>query len=116
MEDLSNIWNTDDELNEEQLLNYVKGKLTQEEASEFERKMAKSSFLNDGVEGLKKFSSSQKINAYVQQVNTNLHQRLDDKKRKNERGFKGLSWEIIMVIAVILLCILGYVIVEMVRK
>lgn len=116
MEDLSNIWNTDDELNEEQLLNYVKGKLTEEEANVFERKMNRSSFLNDGVEGLQEFSSSEKINAYVQQVNTNLHQRLDDKKRKNKRGFKGLSWEIIAVIAVILLCILGYVIVEMVRK
>lgn len=116
MEDLSNIWNADDELNEEQLLNYVKGKLTEEEANAFEKKMAKSSFLNDGVEGLQEFSSSEKINAYVQQVNTNLHQRLNDKKSKNKRGFKGLSWEIIAVIAVILLCILGYAIVEFVRQ
>ena len=116
MEDLNNIWNADDELNEEQLLNYVKGKLTGEEANAFERKMAKSFFLNDGVEGLQSFSSPEKINVYVQQVNTNLHQRLDDKKRRNKKGFKGLSWEIIAVIAVILLCILGYAIVELVRK
>ena len=116
MEDFRNIWNADDELNEEQLLNYVKGKLTEEEANAFERKMSKSSFLNDGVEGLQRFSSPEKINAYVQQVNTNLHLRLDDKKRKTKKGFKGLSWEMIAVIVVILFSILGYAIVELVRK
>ena len=115
MEDLTNIWNADDELNEEQLINYVKGKLTDEEANAFAKKMAGSSFLNDGVEGLQQFSSTDKLNAYVQQVNNSLHQRLEDKKRKYKTGFKGLSWEIVVVIAVILLCILGYAIVELVR-
>ena len=60
---LNNIWNADDELNEEQLLNYINGKLTEEEANAFEKKMAGSSFINDGVEGLQQFSSPEKINA-----------------------------------------------------
>jgi len=34
MEDLTNIWNADDELNEEQLMNYVKGKSAGEEEHE----------------------------------------------------------------------------------
>ena len=49
MEDLNNIWNADDELSEEQLMNYVKGKLTGEEAHAIEKKMANSSLINDGV-------------------------------------------------------------------
>ena len=116
MEDLNNIWNADDELNEDELMNYVKGKSTGEDANAIERKMADSSFINDGVEGLQQFSSTEKINAYVQQLNENLHRNLSDKKRKKKRKIIGLSWELIVVIVVILLCLLGYVIIEMMRK
>ena len=116
MEELNNIWNTDDELNEEQLLNYVNGKSTGEEAHFIERKMAASDFVSDSIEGLKQFSSSERINAYVQQVNENLHHQLAGKKLKHNKGIKNLSWEIIAVLVVILLCILGYALVEMLRK
>lgn len=116
MEDLTNIWNADDELNEEQLMNYIKGKSAGEEEHTVEKKMAGSSFVNDAVEGLQQFSSTEKVNSYVQQINEQLHQRLVNVKTKNKRGIKGLSWEIIAVIVVILLCIIGYVIVEMMAK
>jgi len=116
MEDLNNIWNADDELNEDQLLNYVKGKLTEEDANAIERKMSGSTFINDAVEGLQQFSTSEKINTYTQQLNEKLHQKLAGKKTKRKKDIAGLSWEAIAVIAVILLCILGYAIVEMMRK
>ena len=115
MEDLSNIWNADDELNEEQLMNYVKGKVPAEEAHAVERKMAGSSFVNDAVEGLQNFSSSENISASVQEINEQLHQRLTDIRKKKTRGVKGLSWEIIAVIIVIVLCLIGYIIVEMIK-
>src|SRR5436190_20086062 len=98
MEDLNNIWNADDELNEEQLMNYVKGKSTGEDAHTIERKMADSSFVNDGIEGLQQFSSTEKINTYVQQVNEDLYHKLSEKKRKKKKGIQGLSWEIIALI------------------
>lgn len=113
MEELNNIWNADDELNEEQLLNYIKNKSTEKEAYKVERKMADSSFENDGVEGLQQFSSTEKINAYVQQINEDLHYRLTGKKLKRKLGIKNLSWEIIAVVIVILLCLLGYAIIMM---
>jgi hypothetical protein len=116
MDELNNIWNADDELNEEQFMNYIKGNLNEEDAHRVEKKMAGSSFVNDGIEGLQQFSSAEKINAYVQQVNEKLHHNLADKKRKSERKIAGLSWEIIAVILVILLCLLGYGIIEMMRK
>jgi len=116
MEDLSNIWNADDELNEEELMNYVKGKSSDEEAHAVEKKMADSSFVNDAVEGLQNFSSAEKVNAYVQQINEQLHQRLTDKRHRRKKGPGNLSWEIIAVIVIILLCLIGYVIVEMMNK
>lgn len=113
MEDLNNIWNAEDELNEDQLLDYVNKKATDEAAYNLERKMADSAFVEDGVEGLQQFSSAEKINAYVQQINQDLHHKLSDKKVKKKRGIQGLSWEIIAVIMVIVLCLLGYAIITM---
>jgi len=115
MEDITNIWNADDELNEDQLLNYVKGKSAGEEQHAVEKKMAESGFVNDAVEGLQNFSSAEKVNSYIQQINEQLHQRLAKVKAKNKKGIKGLSWEIVAVIVIILLCLIGYVIVEMMR-
>ena len=115
MEDLNNIWNADDELNDDQLMNYIKGNSTAEEAHAAERKMADSSFVNDGVEGLRQFSSTEKINAYVQNLNEDLHHKLTDKKPKNKRAIANLSWEIMAVIIIIMLCILAYVVIEMMR-
>lgn len=116
MEDLTNIWNTDDELNEEQLMNYANNKLTDEESHKVESKMNNSAFENDAVEGLKNFSSTEKMNNYVQQINANLHTRLSEKKHKNKKGITNLSWQIIAVIMIIILCVLGYVIIEMMKK
>jgi hypothetical protein len=116
MEDLTNIWNADDDLNEEQLINYVKGKSTKEDTHAVERKMAGSSFANDGVEGLQQFSSAEKINAYVQHINDDLHHKLSDKKIKNKKGIKNNSWEIIAIIVIVLLCVLSYVIITMMKK
>jgi len=114
MEELSNIWNADDELNEEQLMNYVKGKSSKEDAHAVEKKMADSSFVNDAVEGLQKFSA-EKVNTYVQEINEHVHQKLADKKHHRKKITGNLSWEIIAVIVIILLCLIGYVIVEMIR-
>ena len=116
MNDLTNIWNAEDELNEDELMDYVNGKSSEQNAHEVEKKMADSSFVDDGVEGLQQFSSSEKINAYAQQINTVLHQKLADKKLKRKRTAINLSWQIIAVVAIILLCILGFVIIEMMQK
>jgi CHASE3 domain sensor protein len=116
MEELLNIWNADDELNEDELMNYVKGKSSEGEQHAVEKKMADSSFVNDAVEGLQNFSSTEKINNYVQQANQELHKYLQEKKSARKKIATNLSWQIIAVITIILLCILGYVIIEMMRK
>ncbi len=116
MEDVNNLWSADDELNEDELVNYLKGNLPAEDAHQIEKQMADSSFVNDSVEGLQQFSSAEKINSYVQNINTDLQQKLAVKKRTARKGIQNLSWEFIAVIIVILLCLLGYAIIEMLHK
>jgi len=116
MEDLLNIWNADDELNEDELINYVKGESSEGEEHAVEKQMADSLFVDDAVEGLQQFSSTDKLNAYVQQINKDLHKQLTKRKFKNLTPITGSLWQIIAVIIIILLCILGYVVIEMIRK
>ena len=116
MEDLINIWNADDELNEDELMNYIKKKSSAGEEHNIEEKMADSPFVNDAVEGLQNFSSTEKVNKYVQQINEDLHKHFHTKKFRRKKTIPNLSWEIIAVITTILLCLLGYVIIEMMRK
>ncbi len=117
MEDLNNIWNDEDELNEEQLLNYIKGNSTDEEQHVVEKQMNDSSLVNDAVEGLQQFSSTGKMNSYVQQINMQLKQQLHSKKKNKNRFYPtNTSWQIIAVVIIIVLCLVGYAIIEMIRK
>ena len=116
MDELNNIWNVDDELNEEQLMNYINGKLTEEEANAFEKKMAGSAFINDGVEGLQQFSSPEKIELFTRQINDNLRKKTAARKQKMKRSFKGLSWELMAIIAVIILALIGYAVIQLLNK
>ncbi len=115
MEDLINIWNADDELNEDELMNYIKKRFSADEEHKVEKKMADSPFVNDAVEGLQNFSSTEKANMYVQQINDDLHRHLHTKKSRRKNTITNLSWEIIAIIIVILICILGYVIIIMMK-
>lgn len=115
MEELNNIWNVDDELLEEELINYLKSNLSKEQMHAIEKRMAGSSFVNDGVEGLQQFSSSEKIHSYVQQINQNLHAKLASKAARRKKRMPQLSWELITAIIVILLCLIAYGVIVMVR-
>lgn len=117
MEDLGNILLNDDELNEDQLKKYLSGDISREELHEIEKQMAGSSFMNDAVEGLQAFSSSKNMDAYVNQLNKNLHRQLDAKKhRKEKRKIGNESWVIIAVITILLLCVLAFIVVKMQRE
>ena len=88
MEDLTNIWTIDDELNEEQLLNYLQGNTSEYEAHLIEKQMADDAFVNDAIEGLQAFKSTKNLNEYVGQLNKKLQQQLEAKKQKKEAGRK----------------------------
>jgi hypothetical protein len=113
MEDITNIWTSEDDLNEEQLMQYIQGKATGNDAHAVERQMAESDFVNDAVEGLKNFESPKKLDGYVAQLNKKLQKQLGIKKQlKEKREIKHLSWIIFAVILILVLCVLGYVIIH----
>jgi hypothetical protein len=107
-----NILNSEEELSDEQLMNYLKGYLSHEDAHDIEEKMIDDSFINDAIEGLQQFSSNRKLDDYVRQLNHHLHQQIIEQKQRNyKRRLKDIPWIIQAIIIVLLLCMLAYVVI-----
>jgi len=108
---------SDEELNEEQLMKYLEGKLSAEEMHAVEKQMADSAFVNDAVEGLQSFTNAVNIETYVDQLNRQLHKQTAEKKRRKEkRKLKQQDWIIMSVVIVMLLCLLAYFVVNEYHK
>jgi ABC-type transport system involved in cytochrome bd biosynthesis fused ATPase/permease subunit len=109
--------NDADDLNEDELLKYLEGRLSGEQLHAFEKKMVDSSFINDAVEGLEDFRSKERLQEYVQQLNKNLQQQLQAKKQKKEkRKIKDMPWILLAVVLILLLCMLGYAVLHYYHK
>jgi CHASE3 domain sensor protein len=111
------LFNKEEEMNDEELLKYLEGNLSEEEKHKVEKKLASSSFANDAAEGLNEFDNKKDINEYVQQLNNNLHKHLaEKKKRKEKRKLKDYPWIVIAVIIILALCIIAYAVISMHNK
>ena len=112
MEDLINIWNADDELNEDELMNYIKRKSSTAEEHDVEKKMADSPFVNDAVEGLQKIKNKD-VSALVEHLNANLHNQLEKKKSKKlKRRIKDLPWLYLSIVFILLIIIISYLVIK----
>jgi hypothetical protein len=111
------ILHSEEELSDEQLMNYLKGYLSREDAHDVEEQMIDDSFVNDAIEGLQQFSSNKKLDDYVRQLNHHLHEQINVQKERNEkRRLKDIPWIVQAIVIVLLLCMLAYVVVMFVRE
>ena len=75
--------NSNKDIDNQKLMDYLSDKLSPKEKHEFEEKMADSEMLNDVVEGLEKLKNKKDISTLVEQLNTNLKKQLRKRKKKN---------------------------------
>jgi DNA primase len=113
----NNILPKNDELNEEQLLNYIANNLSDKERHTVESQMLENDFINDAIEGLQQFQNKQHIEDYVYQLNKHLAKQTAKKKIKiAKRKLKQQDWIVIAVIIILMLCLLGYLVVKELEK
>ncbi len=115
MNDEENIQN-ENELNNEQLINYLKGKLSEEENHKIEKTMLDSDFVNDAVEGLQSFSHEKKLDDYVKQLNKNLHVHLASKKYHKRKRKIDMHWITLVTIVILAVCLIAYFIIIIEKK
>ncbi len=100
------------DIDNQQLMDYLQGKLSAGESHELEKKMADDALFNDAIEGLQNIRNKKDIQTYVEQMNRDLQKNLTKKRRRREkRRWKDNPWGYVAVIVIILACLAWYFIV-----
>lgn len=117
MPDLKDILNEDDDLQNDDLLKYVQGDLSKDEAYKVEKQMNDSDFVSDAMEGLQGIRNKKSIEQYVDELNRQLQKQVTTrKKRKEKRRLKEYPWITTAVIVVLGLCLLAYIVIRYYQK
>jgi hypothetical protein len=109
-DDLLNILsNSNKDINNQKLMNYVSGKLSVEEKHEFEKTLIDSDLLNDAVEGLEEFKNKEQLGLFVEQLNSNLRKQLDKRKfKKEKRKLKDMPWLTFTIVLIIIIIVIAF--------
>ena len=112
--DLLNILsNSNKDIDNQQLMDYLAGKLSGDELHEVEKSMADNEFLNDAIEGLQRMSNKKDMQTYVDELNASMQKSLAKKKqRRLKRQLKEEPWGLLAIVLVITLCVIGYVVIR----
>ena len=70
-------------------------------------------FLSDASEGLHQFNDAKQLDSVLKKLNGQMHRQLGHKKLQKQRKTSDLSWTYWAIVIILLLCITGYLIVQM---
>ncbi|RTL60739.1 MAG: hypothetical protein EKK37_00865 [Sphingobacteriales bacterium] len=112
--DLLNILaNSNKDIDNQKLMDYVAGKLSAEEAHELEKLLLESEFGDEAAEGLSMMNDKSRINRLVYELNNNLKNQLEQKKkRKLKRAMKDQPLWLMTVLIFLLLIVLCYLVIH----
>ena len=105
--DLLNILsNSSKDIDNQQLMDYLAGKLSDEETHQVEMQLADNEFMNDALEGLENVADKKDINQFVDQLNRELQKKLLQKqKRKKKRKLLQQRWVYAAIVLILALVI-----------
>ena len=112
-DDLLNILsNSNKEIDNQKLMDYLSDKLSQEDKYEFEKELIDSDLMNDAVEGLEKFNDKKDLQSFVEQLNTNLKKQIEKKKYKKEKyRIKEMPWLYLTIIIIIVIILISFLVI-----
>ena len=107
---LSNLSN---EVDQETLLKYLQGNLTEAQKNEVEKKMLAGDFENDAMEGLQEIKNKERLSVVVDQINRDLRKKLEKKRQGREKlRFKDHPSLYIALLIILLLIVLSYFVIH----
>jgi hypothetical protein len=113
-DDLLNILsNSNKDIDNQKLMDYLSGKLSEDEKHELEKKMIDSEMMNDVVEGLEQLKNKKDVSSLVEQLNTNLKKQLEKKKsKKKKRQIKDMPWLYLSIILILLIILISFLVIK----
>ena len=110
---LNILLNDDEEIDNQKLMDYVNGKLSEDEKHALEKKMIDSEMIHDSVEGLEKFKNKKDVCNFAEQSNLNLKKQLQkNKSKKDKRKIKDLPWLYFAIILILIIILIGFLVVK----
>lgn len=112
--DLKNILShSNKDIDNQQLIDYLSNQLSKSDSHIVEKNMADDEFMNDAVEGLQKIENRKDMQAYVEQLNNDLHNQIaKNKHRKDKRKLKDQPYTYIAIIIILILVIISFVVLK----
>jgi hypothetical protein len=112
--DLLNILsNSNKDIDNQKLMDYLSGKLSDQEKHEVEKWMVDNDFENEALEGLQELAGKKNLEGYVDQLNKELHHYIRDKKdRREKRKINNSFWVYTAIVFILLVIILAYMVIS----
>ena len=112
--DLLNILsNSNKDIDNQKLMDYLSGKLHDQEKNEVERWIASNDFSEEAMEGLQQFKDPQALQAYVSILHKHLQSQLQQKREnRKRRKIKEAPWLYLSAFLILLLAIIAYLIIK----
>ena len=104
------------DIDNQKLMDYIAGKLSAEEKHEVEKWMADSAFMNDAVEGLESVKNKAELHDLVQQLNHDLQKKLEKKRQlKEKRKLKDQPWIYYAIVLILFLMIITWYVINRIK-
>ena len=112
--DLYNILsNSNKDIDNQKLMDYLSGKLTGDEKHEVEAWMVDNDFNNEAMEGLQQLAGKKNIEGYVDQLNKELHQYIQSKKaRRERRKIDNPFWVYATIVFILFILIMAWIVIK----
>lgn len=105
--------NLSTEVDQQTLLLYLQGKLSEEKKHEVEKKLSQNEFDDDALEGLQEIKDKQQIQYMVEMLNRDLKKRTAKKKLRREKmRIKDQPWLYISILILLLLIAISYIVIR----
>jgi len=105
--------NLSPEVDQETLLLYLQGKLSEQQKHEIEKQLIQDEFNVDAGEGLQEFKDKEQLQYMVDMLNRDLKKKTEKKKKRREKmQLKDQPWLYISILILILLIVLCYIVIR----
>ena len=101
------------DIDQETLLLYLQGKLSEEKKHEVEKKLLENDFDGEAVEGLQEIKDKEQISYMVEMLNRDLKKKTEKKKARREKmKIKEQPWLYLAIVIVLALIVISYMVVR----
>lgn len=114
MSNLSDILsNSNKDIDNQKLMDYLSGKLSAEDRHEMEKEMLESEMLSEAMEGLESFQNKNQVSLLTEQLNRNLQKQLQKKnRRKGKRKLIDLGWVYLTIALILIVAVIALIVIS----